>query len=112
MKPVFRSSLPFASIAIVSLAWCGDSYSIRVRNNSSSNISLEVKQVGRETLCGESEGSTTYSIRSGETHDLVCSSSSGSSGFCLRDSASHDWKRLDCIDHPLQDVIELDLFGR
>jgi len=33
-------------------------------------------------------------------------------GFCLRPSMSTDWIRLDCVDHPLQDVVEVDLFGR
>jgi hypothetical protein len=112
MKLDVRLLFAVASIGIASLAWCADSYFIRVRNNSSSTVSLEVKSVGPQAACDGAGDSATYSIGPGEAQQLVCSSSNGDMGFCLRDSASADWKRLDCTDRPLQDVIELDLFGR
>ena len=112
MKPVVRSALTCGLLACVSLAWCADAYLIRIRNNSLGSVDMEVRQVKAAEACGDSETTVATVLPVGATHDLMCSATDGRAGFCLRASATSDWIRLDCVDHPLEDVIEVDLFGR
>jgi hypothetical protein len=112
MRSVARSALTCGLLACVSLAWCADAYLIRIRNNSPGSVDMEVSKVEAAEPCGAPQTTVTTHLPAGATHDLTCSAADGRAGFCLRPSATSDWIRLDCVDHPLEDVIEIALFGR
>ena len=112
MNPHTRSVLTCGLLACVSLAWCADAYLIRIRNNSLDPVELEVVPVDATESCGSSDGAGITPLPGGETYDLVCGSTDGSAGFCLRPAPTSDWIRLDCSDHPLEDVVDVELFGR
>ena len=112
MKPSHRAALSLLMLTSASFVWCAEAYVFRLRNNSPNAVTLQIMTVSKDDACGTLAAARSSPVRSGDAHELVCPSADGTAGFCLRTSDGAEWLRLDCIDRPRADAIELNLFGR
>jgi hypothetical protein len=114
MKRHVPFSIASGLFICAALAWGAGAYTVRVRNNSATAVELEFSQVSADQACDHSGSSMRVALAVDATHDLVCPSPDAAA-FCIRSAVQGsptDWTRIDCSDHPLEDVLELNLFGR